>query len=53
MNVKRESIIARSPTGTAVITFENETLANKWIEKNPSHRLKFYKQIITEEEVSI
>lgn len=46
---KKESIIGRSPTGNAVISFENETMMQGWIDKNQSHRIIFYKQVITEE----
>lgn len=51
--IKKSSIIGRSPKGVAVLAFENEALLELWLAKNTTHRMKFYKQTITEEEIEI
>lgn len=50
---KIESIIARSPSGRAVVTFDTAEKALSWASSNPHHNVSFYKQIITEEIIDI
>jgi hypothetical protein len=49
----KTAIIGRSPTGKPVVSFETESQAKRWIEKSPNHRITWFKQTITEEQVQI
>lgn len=49
----KTSIVGRSPSGQAAIAFENTDQAKRWAEKNPNHRISWYRQTITEEQVQI
>lgn len=49
----KESIVARSPKGQAVMSFESPVAARKYIESRPQINMTFYKQVITEEQVTL
>jgi hypothetical protein len=51
--ITKESIIGKSPSGAAVLAFDTEAAAKRWIALGKPHRIKFFKQTITEEEVEI
>lgn len=50
---ERTCIIAKSNTGNPVATFNDEEQARQWKRLRPNHRIVFFKQTITEEEVQI
>lgn len=53
----KTSIVGRSPNGNAVVCFDDETSARRWIQKITEDKkqfsVKFFKQTITEEEIEI
>lgn len=48
-----ECVIGRSASGVAVVTFEDEAKARKWLSMMPNHRIRLYRQTIIEEEVQL
>lgn len=55
MSQKKESIVGRSPSGQPAVSFDSEASLRRWIEKNEGrdYRLRFYRQVITEEEITL
>lgn len=51
--IVKETIVARSPKGNAVFTWDNESNARRWREDHQDHRLSFFKQVTTEEEITL
>ena len=49
----KETIVGKSPTGNPMVSFDNEMSARRWIETRPDHRINFFKQITTEEEIKL
>lgn len=49
----KESIVARSPRGQAVMSFESTIAARKYMDSRPQINMTFYKQVITEEQVTL
>jgi hypothetical protein len=49
--VIRESVIARSPAGHAVVSFDTTEQARRYVERNPNLTVKLFQQTLTETEI--
>lgn len=50
----RASIIARSPKGNALVSFDNEAAAKRWFDDiEPKPNVTFHRQTIIEEEIKL
>lgn len=49
--IVRESVIARSPQGRPVMTFDTPERASQYFDRNPNFTVQLFKQTITETEI--